>query len=205
MLTRLSDPWRFCQFLLDECLKNGVQLHQPARAISVAKDESGQLNAVRISKDGTETERKSEQLVRFRVLNDLVPCTRLVITAGAWSPRVFLTLFPNSKTRIPVAPLAGHSLLVKNPFYQGESEDSFCHAVFATDTLGFSPELFSRSGGEVFLAGLNSTMIPLPEVATEAKTVPESIEQLKECAAAMLGSVEGKDLEVIREALVSVY
>ncbi|KAF2727959.1 FAD dependent oxidoreductase-like protein superfamily [Polyplosphaeria fusca] len=180
------DPWRFCQFLLDECLKKGVQLHQPAKAISVSRDESGQLNGVRISKDGQEAE---------------LPCTRLVIAAGAWSPRVFTTLFPKTAARIPIAHLAGHSLLVKNPFYSGEAEDTSCHAVFATDTLGFSPEIFSRAGGEVFLAGLNSTMIPLPELATEAKIVPESMTQLKDCAAAMIGNVQGKDLEVMREAL----
>lgn len=33
-----------------------MKLLQPARAISVSKDENGQLNGVRISKDGTETE-----------------------------------------------------------------------------------------------------------------------------------------------------
>ena len=78
-----------------------------------------------------------------------------------------------------------------------------CHAVFATDTLGFSPEWFAREGGEIYLAGLNSTMIPLPEVATDVKVKPEAVKQLRDCAAAMLGTVDGKDVEVIRESLVS--
>ncbi|KAF2115873.1 FAD dependent oxidoreductase-like protein superfamily [Lophiotrema nucula] len=184
--TAQIDPLRFCQFLLEECTKRGVQLHQPARAVSVSRDESGQLNGIRISKDGTETE---------------IPCSRLAITAGAWSPKIFSTLFPNSKTRIPIAPLAGHSVLIKNPFFKEEDVDETCHAVFATDTLGFSPELFSRIGGEVFLAGLNSTMLPLPDNATDAVPRPEAIKQLKDCAAAMLGGVEGKELEITREAL----
>lgn len=77
-----------------------------------------------------------------------------------------------------------------------------CHAVFATDTLGFSPEWFSRGGGELYLAGLNTTQIPLPEVATDAKIDPNAIKQLKDCAFAMMGTVDGKEMEITREALV---
>ncbi|KAK4986058.1 hypothetical protein LTR66_007990 [Elasticomyces elasticus] len=44
---------------------------------------------------------------------------------------------------------------------------------------GFSPEIFSRIGGEIYVAGLNSSTIPLPEVATDAKIGSEEIEELK--------------------------
>lgn len=74
--------------------------------------------------------------------------------------------------------------------------------MFATDTLGFSPEWFSRIGGELYLAGLNSTMIPLPDVATDVEINPSAMEQLKDCAKAMVGTVDGKNMEVMREALV---
>ena len=74
--------------------------------------------------------------------------------------------------------------------------------MFATDTLGFSPEWFSRIGGELYLAGLNSTMIPLPDVATDVEINLSAMEQLKDCAKAMVGTVDGKNMEVIREALV---
>lgn len=77
-----------------------------------------------------------------------------------------------------------------------------CHAVFATDTLGFSPEWFSRIGGELYLAGLNSTTIPLPDAGEQAKPNPVAIEQMKQCAAEMIGAVDGKQMEVKREALV---
>ena len=197
-----SDPLRFCQFLLDECLKRGVQLYQPARAVSVSYDTSNQLNGIRISRNGAETDGMLEQqYLASGYLPQIVPCTRIIITAGAWSPKVFATLFPKAQTRIPVANLAGHALLLKNPFYK-EGDQDICHAVFATDTLGFSPELFARTGGEVYLAGLNSTQIPLPDIATDVHINPESIEKLKECAAAMMANVEGKELEVMRESLV---
>lgn len=133
-----------------------------------------------------------------------MPCSRIVIAAGAWSPRVFSTLFPASRSRIPISSLGGHSLLVRNPHYKDtESETELCHAVFATDTLGFSPEWFARTGGELYLAGLNATNIPLPDVATDVKPSAKAIEQLKECAKTMMLNVPGKELEVLREGLVS--
>jgi hypothetical protein len=77
-----------------------------------------------------------------------------------------------------------------------------CHAIFATDDLGFSPEFFSRARGEVYLAGLNSTIIPLPETPTDAKPDPEAVRKMKDCAAAMMGNVDGGELESLRESLV---
>ncbi|KAJ4305141.1 hypothetical protein N0V90_000672 [Kalmusia sp. IMI 367209] len=182
------DPMRFCQWLLEKCKEKGVQLHHPARAISVSRDADNQLNGIRISNDGTESE---------------LSCTRLVIASGAWTPRVFSALFPKSSTRIPISSLAGHSLLVRNHFHtQDQADAEVCHALFATDDIGFSPELFSRIGGELYLAGLNSTMIPLPENASDVKVNPEAIEQMKKCAAEMIGAVDGKQMEVLREALL---
>ncbi|KAF2032335.1 FAD dependent oxidoreductase [Setomelanomma holmii] len=187
--TAQIDPMRFCKWLLAKCQERGVQVLNPARALSVSRDGNGILNGIRISRDGAESDSP-------------VPCTRLVITAGAWSPRVFSTLFPTAATRIPISSLGGHSLVVRNIHFKSEEPDKeVCHAIFATDTLGFSPEWFSRLGGELYLAGLNSTTIPLPDVATEVKASEKSIEQLKSCAKAMMVGVPGKDMEIIREGL----
>jgi hypothetical protein len=132
-----------------------------------------------------------------------VPCTRLVITCGAWSPRVFSTLFPTAPTQIPVSSLSGHSLLLRNPHFKPNDLDKeTCHAVFAADTLGFSPELYARTGGELYLAGLNSTMIPLPDVATDVRASEKAIDQLKACAKAMMIGAPGQEFEVLRAGLV---
>jgi hypothetical protein len=56
--------------------------------------------------------------------------------------------------------------------------------------------------GELYLAGLNSTTISLPDVATDVKASGKAIEQLKMCAKAMLVRVPNKKLEVLREGLV---
>ncbi|KAH7088566.1 FAD dependent oxidoreductase [Paraphoma chrysanthemicola] len=185
--TAQIDPMRFCQWLLARCQERGVQVRYPARAVSVLRDDKGMLHGIRINQGGAESG---------------LPCTRLVITSGAWSPRVFSTLFPTSKTRIPISSLGGHSLLVRNPHFNPDASDKeVCHAIFATDTLGFSPEWFSRIGGELYLAGLNSTTIPLPDVATDVKASEKLIEQLKTCAKAMMLRAPNKDIEVLREGL----
>ena len=178
------DPRRLCQFLLGECVARGVRLHYPAKVISVSTDTEGELASARIaSPDGTETD---------------VSCTRLVITAGPWTPMVFSTLFPSSTIKIPISALAGYSLLVKSPRWSKEHETKGCHAVFATEDLGFSPELFSRLGEEVYIAGLNSTSIPLPEPFTESNIQPVAIDTLKQTAKRMLGD---DDLLILRESL----
>lgn len=180
--TAQIDPWKFCRFLLGECKKRGVKVHQPAKAVSITKDENNCLTGILISHDDAESE---------------IQCTRLVLASGAWTPRVFTTLFPQSSTQIPIEHLAGHSLLLKNPFHKTDTPEETCHAVFATDTLDFSPEWFSRAGGEVYLAGLNTRMIPLPEVPSEAKPKEEAVQKLKECARVMMGG----EVEAVRQAL----
>ncbi|KAI9700688.1 MAG: hypothetical protein M1836_002057 [Candelina mexicana] len=187
--TAIVDPLRLSTYLLDECRQRGVQLHHPAKALSAAKDMRGELSSIRIvSEEGTETD---------------IPCTRLIITAGAWTPRVFSTLFPSSKTRIPISSLAGHSLVVKSPRWTKINEERGCHAVFTTDSSGYSPEIFSRVGGEIWLGGLNSSSTPLPNLATETEIQDEAIEQLMQTSKRLLGLPDGgeEDLEVVRKGL----
>ena len=80
----LRDPLRLSKFLLNSCLGRGVQLHHPARALSIGKDLRNELSHIRILKEETNEETD-------------IPCTKILIAAGAWSPRVFSTLFPNAK------------------------------------------------------------------------------------------------------------
>jgi hypothetical protein len=92
---------------------------------------------------------------------------------------------------------------VRNPhFNPTEPDKERCHAVFATDTLGFSPEWFARTGGELYLAGLTSTTIPLPEPGTVVEASEKAVEQMTACARAMMVGMPGKEVEVLREGLV---
>ncbi|OIW31165.1 FAD dependent oxidoreductase [Coniochaeta ligniaria NRRL 30616] len=187
--TAQVDPLALCRFLLAECLDRGVQLHQPATAISMTKDIRDELSSVCIADTGSSTEVD-------------VPCTRVVIAAGAWSGEVFRTLFRHSRLDIPVGSLAGHSLVVRSPRWHKELEGAGCHALYTTSGPGYSPEIFSRIGGQIYISGLNSSTLPLPKVAGESKPRESDIARLKETASELLGPEVGvDDLEVVREEL----
>ena len=62
--------------------------------------------------------------------------------------------------------------------------------------------MFSRVGGEIYIAGLNDAALPLPEVATDRKIDVKSVDVLKGTAKRLLGKDGGEDdLEVLREGL----
>lgn len=164
-----------------------MHLHHPAKAISIHTDTRDELSSIRIAATQSSTESD-------------IPCTTIVITAGAWSPQVFATLFPDSTFQLPVSSLAGHSLVVKSPRWTEEHEERGCHAVFMTSQPGYSPEIFSRVGGHIYIAGLNSAAEPLPDLATDAKgrISREAVEKLRGTAREVLGE---DNVEVVREGL----
>jgi glycine/D-amino acid oxidase-like deaminating enzyme len=194
--TAQVDPRRLCEFLLRECVERGVKLHHPARPVGVSTDEKGELVGVRIVHVASSAEME-------------LPCARLIVTAGAWTGQVFRALFPRSELEVPIRSLAGHSLVVRSPRWHAGLEGNGCHAVFAAhNSKEFCPEMFSRVGGHIYFAGLNSSDLPLPDAAA-GKATPdgESLEQLRQAAKEMLGPGEGvekgaeDDLEIVREGL----
>jgi len=180
------DPLRLSRFLLDECRKRGVQVHQPATPTSLVTDSSNTITALTIKmNDGSETQ---------------IPCTSLLFACGAWTPKVFSALFPSSTLKLPISSLAGHSIVISSPNWTTSHESSGCHAIFSTSSQGYSPELISRTGGEIYIAGLNNADIPLPDLATEAVIEEGAIAELEKTAQRMCG-INGKEIEVTRKGL----
>ncbi|CAK7222310.1 hypothetical protein SCUCBS95973_004799 [Sporothrix curviconia] len=183
------EPAQFCQFLLDTCLARGVQLHQPARVTAVETDAAGRMSSVTVEEGGKQTR---------------LPCTRLVLTAGAWTPRVFAELFPEEAARrnLPVSNYAGHSLVVRTndtAKREEEAEAVSCFALFAAGgSLQYCPEIFGRANGTLYLAGLNSSTMPLPERASDATPDPALLDDLTATCRRVLGS---DDYEVLRTGL----
>lgn len=130
-----------------------------------------------------------------------IPCTKVLIAAGCWSPEVFSTLFPDSTLKLPISILAGHSLVVRTPDWNSQQEEKECHAVFASDEDGYCPEVFSRKGGEIYVAGMNSSSIPLPGLATESRIQEDVVQKLEKTAKGIFGFEENTELEVIRKGL----
>ncbi|KAM0714430.1 hypothetical protein Q7P37_010217 [Cladosporium fusiforme] len=184
------DPIRLSQHLLRTALLRGVRLHQPSRPMKVSRDPvTGCISALRV-RHNTGADHK-------------IPCTRLVIACGAWTSIVFSTLFPCSRVDIPVSHLAGYSLVVKSPRWKKEHEEQGCHAVFTSTNDGFSPEIFSRVGEEIYIAGLNDQQMPLPDLATDVRGAPARAAELLRVAERLLAKdKEGVfDLEVVREGI----
>ena len=202
------EPLQLCQFLMSECKARGVQVHMPATPTKIITDSSSTINAITIKSSTTDEE------------IDLA-CASFILTAGAWTPRVFSHLFPDSSVKIPIEPLAGHSINVRSPRHTLVHEQKYgrCHAVFCAPSAqwSFAPEAISRTGGEIYVAGLNSSTLPLPEVATDTKTMidPASIEELRSVTVQLAGGLakagdacnkENKkqledDLEIVRQGL----
>ena len=191
------EPRKLCEFLLDKSRERGVQLHMPAWATEIVRGQDGAVTGVVLHND--ETQRSTT-----------IPCNSIVFAAGAWTPGAFSQLFPDSKLKIPISSLAGHSINVRSPRYTLLQEEKYgrCHAVFSAPSSGwsFAPEAISRVGGEIFVGGLNSETIPLPRLATDIRIDPKAIEELKKVTVKLMGMAasdeEGHDdLEVTREAL----
>lgn len=191
--TAQLDPRRLCDFLLQESLKRGVRLHHPASVASVSTDVRGELAGVRIvdEKLGIETD---------------LPCTRIIIAAGVWSESVFRGLFPHSTLEMAVGSLAGLSLVLRSPRWKGAEGDE-CHAIYTTHGEWFAPEIYARLGGEIFIGGVNSSELPVPEVPGKVVVSGGGIDRLKKTTKALLGSTgadgsaDDSDLQVVRQAL----
>ncbi|RAL06689.1 NAD(P)/FAD-dependent oxidoreductase [Aspergillus homomorphus CBS 101889] len=206
--TAQVDPLRLCSFLLDACMERGVKIHNPAKATSLAPGENGAVTGVKIENLETKAE-------------TIIACSNLIICAGPWTQRVIQELFPIAKVSLPIYSLAGYSLVLRSPRYTVEHEQTTykgrSQALFTTypPSCGFCPELFSRQGAEVYIAGLNTTQIPLPERADDYHKSMEQkeMDRLKAVSVRLLGKLaEGSseatdeitnidDLEVLREGL----
>jgi glycine/D-amino acid oxidase-like deaminating enzyme len=180
------EPRLLCQFLLKSCLDRGVQLHQPYRAVSIGKDKHGQLSALSVL--NTETNIESD-----------IPCARILIAAGAWSTQVFSTLFPNSKRKLPLSSLAGYSLVVRSTNW-GDEKEADCHAIFTTEA-SYSPEIFSRANGEIYIAGMNFSTLPLPNLPGESEIEADAIRALQSSAERLLVAEKDGGLETVRKGL----
>ncbi|KJR89738.1 FAD dependent oxidoreductase superfamily [Sporothrix schenckii 1099-18] len=179
------EPKLFCEYFLEQGLRRGVQLHQPARAVRVGKDDAGKLASVTIEQEGQET---------------VLACTRLVLTAGCWTPHVFAELFPDDAARrpLPVHNYAGHSLVVQ-PQAKDPTGAMPCFALFAAGgPMQYCPEIFGRANGTLYLAGLNSSTIPLPATATDSVPSQDQLDDLLATCKRILGE---DDVEVLRTGL----
>lgn len=206
------EPRELCEFLIGECEKRGVKVKTSSTAKTVMRGEDGKIAGVLVEvKDGEER----------------IDCSNLLLAAGTWTPRVYQKLFPESRKRIPIDPLAGHSILFRSPRYKtpfaspnssplksGEKQ-LMSYAVYCApcERFRYAPEAFARLArdgeAEVWIGGLNDSSMKLPETAdaVKAMTSRKDLDDLKKTTVVLTGlSKEGSeinddDLETRREGL----
>ncbi|KZV75484.1 nucleotide-binding domain-containing protein [Peniophora sp. CONT] len=190
--TAQVDPEKLCRFLLAECEARGVQVLHPVAPSSIALDDASRVSRITYTtNDGAA---------------HIVPCTSLVLTAGVWTPKLFRTLFPTASGDLPVVAMSGHSLVLRSPRWVPPvvSEGAVpteCAAIFAADDgYGFSPELFSRAHGDIYVAGHNTGSLAIEATADLTKPDINALAELRRCAAHML-AVPEDELDVVRGSL----
>ncbi|KAK9466557.1 FAD dependent oxidoreductase [Lipomyces arxii] len=248
-------PHRLCEFLLKQCIDMGVEVLHPA-----------QLHSIKTNSDGIVVSAVIRDLhtTMDRTVTDTIT---LIIAAGAWTSRVFESLFPEGEYHPPITSLAGFSMTVTSPLlrYNGPlpisdpsstpgstasssfdinnddldlisheeenfevneaDDDSQIRDALFIRTTGrskWAPELFSRSNGEIYIAGLNAagfhpslgSMAPASHFNTEdavddtivedAEATPQQRSQhlnnfviLKQAAQSLLGP----DISILRRSL----
>jgi len=163
-----------------------VHLHYPAQA-SISQDSSKRVIIQR---------EDSHEPLEFT-------CDNILVTSGPWTTSVLSNLFPDLlPARIPrITSLSGHSVILRSKHWPKANLDHYaCQALFINDpTSGLSPELFSRVGGEIYIAGVNDAGIPTPASTSQA-VQPEagSIARLIEVCRKIFR--EG-DVDIVRQGL----
>ena len=193
------EPRQLSEWMLAQCGERGVQLHMPSTVEKLLQTKDGAIEAVEV--------KNSEDSG-----TDFIPCKSLLLAAGVWTPRVFSKLFPNSKVKIPIIPLGGHSLLIRSPrhtHFHEETMKGICHSMFAAPSTKYdwAPEAISRTGGEIFLAGLNTSDKAIPDTADQIEVEKEAINEIKRVGVQLMGlanpqldKLNEDDLDITRES-----
>jgi glycine/D-amino acid oxidase-like deaminating enzyme len=200
------EPRRLCEFLLEECEKRGVKIYLSTKATQIVPNTDGKTSKLKLESTAGSTE------------SQVVECSNIVLAAGCWTPRVFATLFPQSRISIEIDSLAGHSLLYRTSRYAkpfvniAEGDGSKIHgkdkyisySIYCPPTKhwSFSAEAYARLNQnfepEIWIGGLNhdSKELPLPELATDSKKLIRRHEVANLRAAAVkLTGVKGSSPE----------
>ena len=108
-----------------------------------------------------------------------------------------------------IGSLSGASIVIRSKRWQPpEADADHLNALFLSKPAeGFMPEVFSRTGGEIYLAGLNDPSIPLPSPSAYSLPSSDSIDRLVNVAKFLCDTDSNKvhgigaDFEVVSRGL----
>ncbi|RYP09421.1 hypothetical protein DL764_001300 [Monosporascus ibericus] len=134
-----------------KCATEGVDIRTSTTATAVATAENGALKSVQCSILATG---ESYSL----------PCQKLVIAAGPWSPSLIQSLFPNSILDLQPSTNAGDWMVFQDPNPVRADTTS---AVFFDDIVHEKLEYGGRNNGSIFVCGRRNFTAILPPPGKE--------------------------------------
>ncbi|KAJ8098319.1 FAD dependent oxidoreductase [Lipomyces tetrasporus] len=202
------NPRQLCEFLLEQCIAMGVEVLHPYHLSSLTVDEDGMIVTAVLRDLHSQLDRTVANI------------SNVVVTAGAWTGRVFGSLFPDAEFVPAISSLAGFSMTLESPLlpYTGprpvqsgiptptstessisgfntgcfdmpeqvsqpeQDSNQIRDALFVRSSglAEWSPEIFSRSNGEIYIAGLNEqgfhplgSMLPSPSFEDNGSLLDE--------------------------------
>ena len=114
----------------------------------------------------------------------VIPCNSIVIAAGPWTDRVFMTLFPAARLKVPMNATnsAGNHILVRNPRWKSSDDKNSTSQVFLNDILPGSDglDITAFVGGNLYVGGYGATPEPLPDHADSVEAQPDKVNAMVE-------------------------
>ena len=133
-------------WLLQQCQHYGVEIYNQTEILRADTSHSGILEWVQLSRCGEVLE---------------ISCDNLVLAAGAWTPRLYKKLFPDSDANLCPKTNSGNWLVVKSP--AKPLIHNRCEVIF-DDYVEHQLEFVGRNDGTIWISGLNNTVECLGEV-----------------------------------------
>ncbi|KAI1378989.1 nucleotide-binding domain-containing protein [Hypoxylon crocopeplum] len=141
----------------------GMWLEKACNSLGVEIRTSTTATEARISNDGV------IQDVKCVVPHDdqelRIPCDKLVLAAGPWTPQQLRTIFPDSTLDLRSATLAGDWLLLGNNIPLNQKSIA---SVFLNNVVKEKLEFSGRNDGTIWVCGRTNSTAILPPLGEEA-------------------------------------
>ncbi|KAH7320757.1 FAD dependent oxidoreductase [Stachybotrys elegans] len=182
------DSAEFCAWMYEGCKKLGVNFAFSSNVTSIALDTASQrFKSVQVQQpDGT---------------SRTLPCDALVIAAGPWSDRVFSSLFPSARIKLPfhIEGSAGHHFRVRTPGWTPwDTHDVGSQQVFPGNVMpgNDSLDITSFPNGQLYVGGYGAIPEPLPDLADAVEPQPSKIQAMVQLTRQFLGVPQDQVLEI---------
>ncbi|KAJ5711094.1 hypothetical protein N7488_005250 [Penicillium malachiteum] len=147
------NPLGIAKWLERECVQMGVEIKTGATVLAVCLTKENILEGLKCSSEGGDEDH-------------FVPCQKLVLTAGPWTPALVKSLFPNTSIDLKPAINAGDWLVMEN---RNCLNANSLAVVFFDDIVHDKLEFAGRNDGTIWVCGRRNYTAKLPPLNTEDK------------------------------------